>query len=262
MPEISAAQVKELREATGAGMMDAKSALTEAGGDFDQAAEILTRKGLAKSAERSDREAADGLATIAMADDNTAGSLIHLTAETDFSAKAEDFVSLGNDIAKAVLETGSADGFSDQIDQMKISKKENIELKRAELIKAADGNILDSYLHLQDGRGINAVIVEGEGVEAEALHQVSLHIAFAKPTFLSKDEVPAGDLETQLELGKDRAKEEGKPEEALDKIAQGRLQGWLKERVLLEQGLHGDKETVASTLGGGSIVRFVQAYIR
>ena len=264
MSEISAEQVKELREVTGAGIMDVKSALSETGGNLEEAMEILTRKGIIKSAERSDREATDGLVLVSLAEDKKSCSLVYLSAETDFSAKAEDFIELGNKISQAVLEGSQSvkDDFKEDLDNIRLTKKENIELKKAELIKAGDGNILDAYLHNQDGRGINAVIVEGSGVDEEALHQVSLHIAFAKPVFLSKDEIPAEEIDAQLELGRERAIQEGKPDDALEKIAQGRLTGWLKERVLLEQGLHGDKVKVADTLKGGSIVRFIQAYIR
>ncbi len=264
MSEISAQQVKELRDITGAGMMDAKSALLEAEGDQDLAMEILTRKGIVKSAERSDREAKDGAIAIASAEDKRACGLAHLSAETDFSAKSGDFVELTSQLAEAALAEGpkALEKFQEEIDKIRLKKKENIEVQRLELIQAENSNDLDSYLHIQDGRGINAVVVEGSGVPTEALHQVSLHIAFAKPAFLAKDEIPEDQIQDQLKLAKQRAQEEGKPEEALEKIAQGRLTGWFKERVLLEQGLHGDKTKVQDTLEGGSIIRFIQTYIR
>lgn len=265
MAEISAQQVKELRNSTGAPMMDAKVALTEANGDIDQAMEILTRKGLAKSEERADREATDGLVIALLSDDNLSCSLIHLGSETDFSAKAEDFIDLGNRIAQAVLKDGegAVDQFQDELDNIRLTKKENIELKRAELITAGDGNILDVYVHQQDGRGINAVIVEGSGVEIDTLHQVSLHISFAKPVALTADEIPQEEKDAQRKLTHDRASEQkGKPENVIEKIAEGLYSNWLNERVLLEQGLHGDKIKVKDTLGNGSIVRFLQAYIR
>ena len=262
MPEITAQLVKELRDQTGAGMMDAKMALSEAEGDMETAMELLVRKGLTKAAERSDRDSFDG--AIALAKGENACALLYLGSETDFSAKAEDFVGLANKIAQAVLKEGldAVGQFEEELDQLKIRKKENIEIKRVELIEAAEGNSLDTYLHIQDERGINAVIVEGQGVDSEALHQISLHIAFAKPAYLSKQDIPEEDIQTQKQLAMERAKEEGKPEQALEKIATGRLEGWLKERVLLEQGLHGDKLKVSETLGGGSIVKFAQAYIR
>ncbi len=112
-----------------------------------------------------------------------------------------------------------------------------------------------------DGRGVNAVVVEGAGIDAETLHQVALHIAFAKPAYLNSDEVPAEEIEAERTSLLEITKAEGKPEQAWDKIVSGRLQGWLGERVLLEQGLHGDKTAVKDSLGGGSIVRFVQVLI-
>ncbi len=250
--------------------MDAKTALTEAGGDMNQAVEILTRKGVAKSAERFGREAADGAIALAKggageeAEQGGKSALAYISCETDFSAKAEDFVDCANRLAEAVLEEGpaAAEKFSSEIENLRTAKKENIEIQRVELIEAAPDSILDTYLHKQDGRGINGVIVEGSGVDLEALHQVSLHIAFAKPDFLSREEVPGEKIAEQKEIAIQRAKEQGKPEAALEKISEGMVTGWLKERVLLEQGLHGDKVKVADTLGGGSIIRFCQAYIR
>jgi elongation factor Ts len=261
MADISAKDVKALRDATGAGMMDAKKALTEAGGDMDAAKDILKTKGLAKAAARAGRENAEG--AIAVLSDGSTAALVQLRCETDFSAKADDFVALVDRIADAVLADGedAAAGFADDIDQLKLSKKENIELGRVARVVAADGALLDTYLHLQDGRGVNGVIVEGTGVDADTLHQVALHVAFAKPQFLSSDEVPAEEVERERASALEVTKAEGKPEQAWDKIVDGRLRGWLKERVLLEQGLHGDKTSVAETIGSGTIARFVLAYV-
>ena len=129
------------------------------------------------------------------------------------------------------------------------------------LIEAADGNALDTYLHVQDGRGVNGVVVEGSGVEAEALHQVALHVAFAKPTVLSRDEIPADLVAQERASLLEITKAEGKPEKAWEKIVEGRLSGWYRESVLLEQGLHGDKTPVKDSLGGGNIVRVVQVFL-
>ncbi len=134
-----------------------------------------------------------------------------------------------------------------------------MDAKRA--LEAADGNILDTYLHSQDGRGVNAVVVEGSGVSQDDLHQVALHIAFAKPTYLTADEIPADEIEKERESLLEITKAEGKPEQAWDKIVTGRLNAWKGERALLEQGLHGDKTAVKDSLGGGSIARFVQVVI-
>jgi elongation factor Ts len=128
-------------------------------------------------------------------------------------------------------------------------------------IDAAPGNLIDTYLHQQDGRGINAVIVEGHDVAADVLHEIALHIAFAKPSGLSRDDVSSDEAERERAALLEITKAEGKPEAAWDKIVEGRLSAWYKERVLLEQGVFGEKETVQQKIGKGTIVRFAQAYI-
>ena len=258
---ISAKDVKALRDATGAGMMDAKKALVECDGDMEAATQLLREKGLAKAADRGDRDNDEG--TIAIAVDGNSVALVQIKTETDFSAKNEAVTGLAQTLADAVLAdgTGAVDAHGEALDDLKVTIKENISLGAVERIEAADGNLLDTYLHVQDGRGVNAVVVEGSGVSQDDLHQVALHIAFAKPSYLSADEVP------EEEDAKERAslleitKAEGKPEQAWDKIVDGRMRGWLGERVLLEQGLHGDKVAVKDSLGGGSIVRFSQVII-
>ena len=261
MVQVSAREVKALRDTTGAGMMDAKRALVEAGGDPVQAAEILKRKGLAKAAERSGRDAAEGAIAIAVGEGTAA--LVHLRSETDFSAKADDFLGYVQDVADAVLAggAGAAAAFADRIDALRLAKKENITLGTVTRITAGAGNLLDTYLHRQDGRGVNGVIVEGSGVDAETLHQISLHVAFARPRYLHRNEVPGDDVERQRSSVLEITKAEGRPEQAWDKITEGRLSGWFRESVLLEQGLHGDKVSVAQSIGNGEIVRFEQAYL-
>ena len=261
MVQVSARDVKALRDATGAGMMDAKRSLIEAAGDPVEAAEILKRKGLAKAAERADREAAEG--AIAVATGDGVAALVHLRSETDFSAKAGDFLACVAEIADAVLADGpdATAAFADRIDALRLAKKENISLGKVVQVGAADGNTVDTYLHRQDGRGVNGVIVEGEGVDPEVLHQVALHIAFAKPRYLDRSEVPDADVERERASALEITKAQGRPEQAWDKITEGRLSGWFRESVLLDQGLHGDKTTVAQSIGSGRIVRFEQAYL-
>ena len=264
MVQVSASEVKTLRDTTGAGMMDAKRALIEAAGDPAEAAEILKRKGLAKAAERADREASEGAIAIAVAADGAAASLVHLRSETDFSAKADDFAACTQEMADAVLAGGAeaTAAFADRIDALRLAKKENISLGAAVRVTAAEGGAIDTYLHRQDGRGVNGVIVEGSGVDPETLHQVALHIAFAKPTYLDRSEVPDADVARERASALEITKAQGRPEAAWEKITEGRLAGWFRERVLLEQGLHGDKTTVGQVVGSGRIVRFEQAYIR
>lgn len=259
MAEITAKDVKALRDATGAGMMDAKKALTEANGDMEAAIQLLRERGLAKAADRAEREANEG--AIALASSGNAAAIVQIRTETDFTAKSDGITTLAQALADKVLAEGEGAIDESVLDDQKLVTKENLSLGTVVRIEAGPGNTLDTYLHTQDGRGINAVIVEGSGVDQETLHEVALHIAFAKPTALTRDEVPAEQAERERAALLDITKAEGKPEAAWDKIVEGRMSAWYKERVLLEQGMFGEKETVQQKIGNGSIVRFAQAYI-
>ena len=262
MAEFTAKDVQKLRQASGAGMMDAKKALDETSGDFDAALQALREKGLAKADSRSDRESSNG--AIAIARNDNAVALVELKSETDFSAKAQDFLTLTQDIAELILESGedSVSEKEEAIDDLRIAKKENIQLGVTRRIVIEEGSIVDAYLHTdQEGRGINGVVVQGKGISPEILHEIALHIAFAKPSALNREEVPSEEIEKERESALGVTKAEGKPEAAWDKIVEGRVSKWLSERVLLEQGMFGEKETVAQKLGDGSIINFVQAYI-
>jgi len=258
---ITAQDVKALRDATGAGMMDAKKALTDCDGDMEAATQLLREKGLAKAAARSDRENAEG--TIAIAEGDGVAAVVQIKTETDFSAKNEAVTSLAETLAHAVLADGPAavDAHQAALEDLQVTIKENIALGAVERIEAAPGNTLDTYLHRQDGRGVNAVVVEGSGVGQSDLHAVALHIAFARPEYLSADQVPADEIERERSALLEITKAEGKPEAAWEKIVDGRLRGWFSERVLLEQGLNGDKTAVKDSLNGGSIARFIQVVI-
>ena len=258
---ITAKVVKALRDATGAGMMDAKTALIECDGDMEAATQMLREKGLAKAASRGDRDNDEG--TIALAVNGNVAALVQIKTETDFSAKNEAVTSLAARLAAAVLVDGESavEAQAAALEDLQVTIKENIALGAVHRIEAAEGNTLDTYLHVQDGRGVNAIVVEGAGVSQDDLHQVALHIAFAKPTFLTADEVPEDEVARERQSLLEITKAEGKPEAAWDKIVDGRMRGWLGERVLLEQGLHGDKTPVKNSLGGGHIARFVQVMI-
>lgn len=262
MPEFTAKDVQSLRQATGAGMMDAKKALTENDGDMEAAAQWLREKGLAKVAKLGDRDNTQG--AVAAVVDGPVGAIVQLKCETDFSAKAADFVSLVQDLADLVAAKGTdaLSERSEELDQLKVSKRENIELGSVVRLEAADGNILDSYLHVQDGRGVNAVLVELRGGTREQAHDLAVHVAFTKPAYLSRDEVPAAEVDAERESLLAITKAEGKPEAAWPKIVEGRLNGWYKERVLLEQGyVKDEKKTIAQWLGDADLVRFAQVYI-
>jgi elongation factor Ts len=264
MPDFTAKDVQALRQATGAGMMDAKKALTENDGDSEAAAQWLREKGLAKVAKLADRENSQG--TVSAVVDGTVGAIVELKCETDFSAKSADFVELVQELADLVAAKGT-DALAERteaLETLKIAKKENIELGQVVRFEAAPGNTLDSYLHIQDGRGVNAVLVELEGGDRELAHDIGVHIAFAKPPYLTRDEVPADAAEKERQALLDITKAEGKPEKAWPKIVEGRLNAWYKEQVLLEQGfVRDDKKSIQQLLGdaGAKLVRFAQVYI-
>jgi elongation factor Ts len=262
MPSFTAKDVQTLRQATGAGMMDAKKALTENDGDADAAAKWLREKGLSKAATRTDRDNEQGAVAVAAEGDSVA--LVELKSETDFSAKAEDFVAVVDQLAAVVAKGGvdAASELADAVDQLKITKKENIEVGKVVQWTVPAGHVVDSYLHIQDGRGVNAVLVELDGGSPELAHDIAVHIAFSKPGYLTRDEVPAAEVDAERSALTDITRAEGKPEAAMDKIVEGRLTGWFKERVLLEQNfVRDEKQTVTQLLGDVTIVRFDQVVI-
>jgi elongation factor Ts len=257
MAEFSAKDVQALRQATGAGMMDAKKALVENDGDFDAAGKWLREKGLAKSASRTDRENAEGAVAIAV--EGNVAALVELKCETDFVAKSDDFIATAQSLADAVAAggEGAVDAVKDRVDDLKVTLKENIDVGRVVRIEAGEGNVLDTYLHKQDGRGKVAVAVELAGGTPELAHEIAVHIAFTKPAHLSRDEVPAEAVAEERETLTTITRNEGKPEAALEKIVEGKLNGWYQERVLLEQKyVKDEKQTITQLLGGASVVRF------
>ena len=262
MAEFTAKDVQRLRQSTGAGMMDAKKALTETGGDFEAASRWLREKGLASSAKRSDRENTQG--AVAVARSGNAAALVELKCETDFVANSPDFVSLVNDLVQLVADEGeeAVKERVDAVDDLKVTLKENIELGRVVRFEAADGNALDTYLHVQSGRGVNGVLVEVAGGSQELAHDIAVHAAFGKPQYVSRDEVPEERVAEERASFEAQARNAGKPEAALEKIAQGMLTGWYKEHVLLDQPFaKDDKKSVQQVLGDARIVRFAQVVI-
>lgn len=267
MAEITASDVKALRDATGAGMMDAKRALTESDGNFDAAARLLRERGLGKAAERASNENTEGAVAVAVTPDGKAAALVELKAETDFGAKSDAFVGLVDELAQAVAAEGegAVDSRKEAVDDLKVTLKENIEVGRVVRFDAADGNVLDTYLHIQNGRGVNGVIVELAGGNAELAHDLAVHVAFAQPGYLTRDEVPADAVENEREIVEAQTRQEGKPEAALPKIVEGRLNRWYQRipgGVLLEQRFaKDDKKSVAQVLGSAIVVRFAQAVV-
>ena len=259
---FTAKDVQALRQATGAGMMDAKKALEANDGDMEASKQWLREKGLAASAKRDDRENAQGL--VALLIDGNVGAVVKLKCETDFVASSDRFKSEADTLVRLVVDKG-VDAVAEraaELDEMKITLKEKIELGDVVRFEAASGNVLDSYLHLQGGRGVNAVLLEMADASADLAHDVAVHIAFARPKYLSRADVPADVLEHERQTLETISRNEGKPEAALPKIVEGRINGFFKDVALLDQPYaKDDKQSVAQVIGKSSVVRFAQIEI-
>ena len=267
MAEFTAKDVKALRDTTGAGMMDAKKALVANDGDSQEAAKWLRERGLGKAAERAGLDNSEGAVAVVIDATVGAGAIVQLKAETDFGAKSPDFVNLVNELAELVAADGeaAAETKKDAIDDLRVTLKENIDLGRVVRFQAAPGNVLARYLHEQSGRGVNGVIVELAGGSEELAHDIAVHIAFGRPTYLTRDEVPAEAIAAERALAEAETRNGGKPEAAIPKIVEGKLGGWFKRvpgGVLIEQPYaRDDKQTVKQILGAASVVRFAQVAI-
>jgi elongation factor Ts len=258
----TAKDVQSLRQSTGAGMMDCKKALEENGGEIEAAKQWLREKGLAASAKRDDRENAQGVVAIIV--EATRASIIKLKCETDFVASSDGFKAAADALAQSILEKGEA-GLSDhstKIDDLKITLKEKIEVGETIRFEAASGNVLDFYNHIQGGRGVNGVIVEMSGATQEIAHDVAVHIAFARPRYLRREDVPADVVEKERATLEIVTRNEGKPEQAIAKVVEGRVNGFFKDICLLEQPYaKDDKLSIAQFIGSAQIVRFAQVEI-
>jgi elongation factor Ts len=265
MANFSAADVKKLRELTGAGMMDCKKALEESEGDFDKAVELLRVTGAAKAAKRgAEREAAAGLVA------HSAGVLVELKCETDFVAKGEDFVATAQKIADAASEAKPADvealkavPLGDQtvgevVEGLAISIGEKIELGQ---YVHFDGPVV-AYMHKRaaDLPPAVGVLVEYDG-DADAARAAAMQIAAMRPQYLTREEVPAEIVAHERDIAEKTSREEGKPEQAIAKITEGRLNGFFKDVVLLEQpSVTENKKTVKAVLdaAGTTLKRFAR----
>ncbi len=262
---ITAADVKKLRDATGAGMMDAKKALVEADGDFDKAIEGLRISGLAKAAKRADREATNGI--VAGRD----GALVQFAAETDFVAKNAEFVGLAEEILAAVLASGATDVASANEAALASGAKvvdavQELGAKIGENLSVANVANFDGDTHLYLHRRAAdlppqvGVLVEYKGSE-DLAHHVALQIASMSPQWVNREDVPADLVENERRIAEATAKEEGKPEAALPRIVEGRVGGYYKDVVLVDQAaVWEDKKSVGDALKDGDteIVRFVR----
>jgi elongation factor Ts len=244
MSTISATDVKNLREMTGAGMMDCKAALTEANGDVEKAIEILRLKGQKLSVKRADREAKEGVVYALVSPDQKRGVVIRLSSETDFVAKNEDFINLAKEFAQIALASfpGSLEDLLKQpYDNITIGDKvteqvgvigEKIELADYQRIEAPQ---VVSYIHMGYKAGVILGLNKSEEKFKDAGRDVAMQVVAMKPVALDKDGVDASIVEKEIEIGKELARQEGKPEDMLEKIALGKLNKFFKENTLLAQ---------------------------
>jgi elongation factor Ts len=269
MANFTAADVKRLRELTGAGMLDCKNALAESDGDFDKAVEALRIKGAKDVGKRAERATAEGL--VAAKD----GALIELNCETDFVAKNAEFQKLAEEIVAAAVSSKAADvealkassigqasatkTVEQAIGELSAKIGEKLELRRVAIFEGT----VETYLHRRsaDLPPAVGVLVEYTGGGAEAAHSVALQIAALKARYLSRDDVPEDVVASERRIAEETAKAEGKPEQALPKIVEGRLNGFFKDAVLLEQpSVSDNKKTVKALLdeAGVTVTRFVR----
>ena len=262
VPKYSAKDIATLRQMTGAGMLDCRNALDEADGDIEKAAQILREKGLSGAAKRSDRDASEGAVSAVRSGD--AAAIVELRCETDFVAKSGEFVALADELAALVAAKGedATSELNGEIERLQTTLKENISVGRVRRLVADHGQVVDTYVHRQNDRGVNAVALVLDGGSEALAHDLAVHIAFTKPTYLSRDEVPEDEVAAERATLETISRNEGKPEAALEKIVEGRLTGWFKERVLLEQGyVRDEKQTISAMLGSARIVAFAQVVI-
>ncbi|WP_231441708.1 translation elongation factor Ts [Brevibacterium zhoupengii] len=263
MANYTAADIKALREKTGAGMMDVKKALDEADGDQAKAIEVLRVKGLKGATKREGRSTSDGL--VATQVDGGVGTMIELNSETDFVAKSDPFVALADEVlalavssnadsAEAVLES-TKDGkpVSEFITESGATLGEKVALRR---VGRLEGASVESYLHRtnKDLPPQVGVLLAYEGDDSSVAHDVAVHIAAMSPKYFSREEVPADLVENERRIAEDTAKNEGKPEKALPKIIEGRVNGFFKENCLLDQGFAKDpKQSVSKVLEAAGV---------
>ncbi len=267
---ISANLVKELREKTGAGMMDCKKVLTETDGDMEKAEELLRERGIAKAAKKSGRIAAEGLVTVYIADDKKVGSILEVNAETDFVSKNEEFKEFVNTVAKVVAESNPADleallntkytGTDKTVSEVLTDKiatiGEHMSIRR--FVRYEGTGLIEGYIH---GDGRIAVLVDFEKGESVLAKDICMQITAANPEYLAREDVPEERTKKEMEILKAQAMNEGKPAEIAEKMVQGRIGKFYSEICLLDQVFVKDSDVKVGDLiasKGAKLNRFVR----
>lgn len=268
---ITAAQVKELRESTGAGMMECKKALTETNGDMEAAIELMRKKGAAKADKRAGKTAAEGLAVVAASDDNKRVAVVEVNCETDFVAKGDDFIDFADAVAARVLNDSPADvealgalsledggAAIDEVRKELIAKiGENINVRRFEILNAEGDDHVAVYRH---GERIAVAAVVNGGDDSLG-KDLAMHIAASKPQFISADEVDPAVVEKERAFLIEQAAESGKPQNIIEKMVEGRVRKFLSEITLVGQPFVKDPDLTVEKLlkqSNASVSRFVR----
>lgn len=271
MAQISAADVQRLRQVTGVGMMDCKKALEEAGGDFDAAIDILRKKGQKVAAKRADRDAKEGLIVARSANGGKTAALVEVNCETDFVARNDDFSNFAGEIADLVIDKQPADldalraltlgdgrTVETALTDMTGKIGEKIDVRRFAVVTSDAGQVV-AYIHPGSRLG---VLIDADGANVEEVgRDAAMQVAALNPVSTSRDEVPDEIKQKELEIGRETARNEGKPDAILEKIAQGKLERYYKDNVLLEQPFVKDASmTVGEMLkkAGANVKRFVR----
>jgi len=266
---ITASMVKELREITGAGMMECKKALVETDGNLEVAIENLRKSGAAKAAKKSGRVAADGIIKIAVSDDNKSAVLVEVNCETDFVAKDESFLNFTDQVVTAALNSKS--NKVDEVMSSEVGDKtlevirtdlvakigENVQVRRVQMIEATEGCTVGSYAH---GKNIG-VVVAISGGDDELAKDLAMHVAAANPEYVSEAQVPAAQLEKEKEILIAQAQDSGKPAEIIEKMVGGRIKKYLAEITLKGQQFVKDPDTSVEKLlsaKNADVVEFVR----
>ena len=269
MANYTAADIKEIREATGAGMLDVKKALDEANGDKTKAVELIRVKGLKGIAKREGRAATEGLiaADIRDIDGGQEGTLVEINSETDFVAKNAKFVALGDEAVQAAVTSGASSpdelaetAFGEALTNAGATMGEKIVVRR---IGRVSGEVVTNYMHRtnKDLPPQVGVLVATDAAGASVAKDIAMHIAAYSPGYLTREDVPADVVENERRIAEETAKNEGKPEAALPKIVEGRLNGFFKENVLVDQAFAKDpKQTVGKVMeaAGGTVTGFIR----
>jgi elongation factor Ts len=264
MTQITAAMVKDLRERTGAGMMDVKNALTEANGDMDEATKILRKKGLAAAGKKAGRVTAEGAVVAHVEGDR--GVLVEVNCETDFVGRNENFQNFAREIAKVIAQS-NADSVEQLLEEkwpadaegltvgQKVAEaigsiKENIAIRRFARYDAAPNAAIGTYIHAGGKIGVMTELVAEEGnaseKASELAREISMHVAAAEPRFLRREDVTEKDLDTEREIAREQAAKSGKPENIVEKMVSGKMDKFYGEACLLEQPyIRDDKSTVS-----------------